>query len=133
MDYLRYKNRKINHILSIPFVWMMVVPFVLLDIFLFIYQIIVFSLYKLSYIPRSRYIKIDRHKLSYLNFIEKINCAYCGYANGLMAYSTAVVAQTEFYWCGIKHNKYPDFKAPSHHSQFLEYNNKEVFLSKYKK
>jgi hypothetical protein len=41
--------------------------------------------------------------LAYLNLIEKINCAYCSYGNGVMAYGREVVARTEQYWCPIKH------------------------------
>jgi len=29
---------------------------------------------------------MDRHHLAYLNVIEKLNCEYCGYANGVFAY-----------------------------------------------
>jgi hypothetical protein len=29
---------------------------------------------------------IDRHRLGYLNVIEKANCVYCSYANGVVAY-----------------------------------------------
>ena len=41
--------------------------------------------------------------LAYLNAIEKINCAYCSYANGLLAYVREVASRTEEYWCPIKH------------------------------
>lgn len=133
MEYLNYTNKRIRHILSFPFAWAMVIPFIFLDIMLYIYQQVVFYLYDLDYIKRSKYIKIDRHKLSYLDPIEKVNCAYCGYSNGLMAYASAIVAQTELYWCGIKHEKDPEFIEPSHHSKFLEYNDKKSFIDKYKK
>ena len=52
--------------------------------------------------PRSDFIAIDRHQLAYLNVIEKVNCAYCGYANGVAAYFREVAARTEEYWCPIK-------------------------------
>ncbi len=64
---------------------------------------------RLRLIRRKGYIRINRHRLQYLNFREKINCAYCGYANGLMKYSAANTAATEKYWCGIKHRKYKKF------------------------
>jgi hypothetical protein len=37
-------------------------------------------------VRRSTYIVIDRQNLAYLNAIEKANCVYCGYANGVFAY-----------------------------------------------
>jgi len=46
---------------------------------------------------------LDRHRLSHLNSIEKLNCVYCGYVNGLIAYAREIVARTEQYWCPIKH------------------------------
>jgi len=133
MEYLSYTNRRIKHILSIPFIWFMIIPFVFLDVALYIYQQIVFYLYDLDYVDRSKYIKIDRYKLAYLSPVEKLNCAYCGYANGLLAYASAIAAQTELYWCGIKHEKKPDFIAPDHHNKFIEYNDKGAFIKRYRK
>ena len=116
-----------------PFVWLMIVPIVLLDITLYIYQQVVFYLYDLEYIDRSKYIKIDRYKLAYLTLFEKINCAYCGYSNGILAYAVAIGAQTELYWCGIKHEKDTEFIAPDHHAKFARYNDKKEYIAKRKK
>ena len=44
--------------------------------------------------------------LAYLDPIAKINCAYCGYANGLLHYFSAIAAQTENFWCSIKYAFY---------------------------
>jgi hypothetical protein len=41
--------------------------------------------------------------LSYLNALEKLNCVYCGYANGTLAYAREIAARTEQFWCPIKH------------------------------
>jgi hypothetical protein len=133
MEYLNYTNKRVRQILSAPFVWAMIVPLVFLDITLYIYQQVVFYLYDLDYIKRSKYIKIDRHKLEYLDAREKLNCAFCGYGNGIIAYAAAILAQTELYWCGIKHDKSSEFIAPKHHSKFVEYNDKKGFIEKYRK
>jgi len=45
----------------------------------------------------------DTADLPYLNIIEKFNCLYCSYANGVAAYTREVAARTEQYWCPIKH------------------------------
>jgi hypothetical protein len=55
-------------------------------------------------VPRATYIVIDRH-LAYLNGIEKLNCVYCGYANGVFAYVREIAGRTEQYWCPIRHAK----------------------------
>jgi hypothetical protein len=47
--------------------------------------------------------EIDRYRLEYLNAIEKVNCTYCSYANGLIAYIREIAARTEQFWCPIKH------------------------------
>jgi hypothetical protein len=54
-------------------------------------------------VRRSDYLVFDRHHLSYLNGLEKLNCAYCSYANGLLAYAREIAGRTELHWCPIKH------------------------------
>jgi hypothetical protein len=90
-------------IVSAPIIYAMIVPLVLLDIFAFLYQYVCFSIYKIKKIKRSDYIVIDRHKLGYLNIFQKINCVYCGYANGLLSYVSELASLTEKFWCPIKH------------------------------
>jgi hypothetical protein len=97
------RDSSLRNIVSAPFIYAMVVPFLLLDLAIWAYQAICFPLYRIPRVRRSRYIVIDRHRLSYLNSIEKLNCVYCGYANGLMSYVREVVARTEQYWCPVKH------------------------------
>lgn len=121
MDY-RQSNRTVQNLVSMPFIYFMVFPIVIMDLSLELFHRICFALYGLEYIDRGKYIKIDRHKLSKLNPIQKLNCVYCGYANGLLAYAVAVGGRTEKYWCGIKHRKdTEEFLQPDHHEDFLEY------------
>jgi hypothetical protein len=107
---------------------MMIVPLVLLDISMEIYHRICFPLYGIDYVNRKEYIKIDRHRLSYLTGLEKINCAYCGYANGLMHYASIIAGETERYWCSIKHEEDSNFLPPQHHNDFLEHGNKDGLI-----
>ena len=44
---------------------------------------------------RRDYFAIDRHKLAYLNAIEKFNCLFCSYTNGLIGYVREIAARTE--------------------------------------
>jgi hypothetical protein len=94
---------ELRNVASAPFVYLMVVPLVILDAFVSIYQLVCFPLYRIAKVKRSRFIVVDRRELAYLNAIEKLNCVYCGYANGLIAYAREIAARTEQYWCPIKH------------------------------
>ena len=53
--------------------------------------------------PKGYIFNITIVKLPYLNAIEKLNCAYCGYANGVISFAREVIGRTEQYWCPIKH------------------------------
>lgn len=92
-----------RNLISMPFIYSAIVPIVILDIWLSLYQVICFPLYGVPMVCRSKYLIIDRHSLSYLNSIEKLNCIYCGYAGGVLAYAREIAARTEQYWCPIKH------------------------------
>jgi hypothetical protein len=59
--------------------------------------------YAIPRVRRGDYLAFDRGQLTYLNAIEKINCEYCAYANGLIAYVREIASRTEEYWCPIKH------------------------------
>lgn len=90
-------------VLTAPVIYSLIVPFVLLDLFIMIYQAICFPVYGIPKVRRSDYFAFDRAHLAYLNAIEKLNCAYCTYANGVIAYVREVASRTEEYWCPIKH------------------------------
>ena len=113
-------------LLSAPFVWLCLLPFLLLDLATMIFQAICFPIYGIPKVRRRDHILIDRHQLSYLNGIEKLNCVYCSYANGLLAYITEIAARTEQYWCPIKHA----LKINAIHSRyghFFDYGNAEDY------
>ena len=59
-------------------------------------------------------------------------CVYCGYSNGVLQYWVKIIAETEKYWSGIKHKAGNGFVLPDHHSEFIQYNNKEEFIEVYK-
>lgn len=131
MEHLYHRERILRHTLSAPFIYAVFFAFVILDIFVELYHRICFPLYGLELVDRSKYIKFDRHKLSYLNLLQKINCAYCSYGNGLINYVKEIVAQTEIYWCGIQSEKDPNFISPEHHKNFLTYWDERAFFEKY--
>jgi hypothetical protein len=90
-------------ILSAPAIYALIIPLVLLDLFVALYQAVCFPVYGIPHVRRGDYLVFDRGQLAYLNAIEKLNCAYCSYANGLLAYVREVASRTEEYWCPIKH------------------------------
>ncbi len=95
----------ILHLASVPIIWAVVLPAIMLDGFVSFYQWSCFPMYKIDKVKRSDYIIIDRHRLHYLNAIEKLNCLYCSYFNGLMGYISEIAARTEQHWCPIRHAK----------------------------
>ncbi|MDP2090035.1 MAG: hypothetical protein Q8K30_00430 [Candidatus Gracilibacteria bacterium] len=96
---------QIRELISMPFIYIMIIPAIFLDFMLFMYQQTAFRLYRIPIVKRSQYMINDRKSLDYLNFIQKINCMYCSYFNGLMSYAVEVAGRTERYWCPIKHAK----------------------------
>lgn len=101
---LRYiSEAQLSVILTAPFIYALLLPFAFLDLSVSIYQSVCFRAYGIARVRRRDYIVYDRGRLSYLNAIEKINCTYCSYANGVIAYVREVSARTEQYWCPIKH------------------------------
>ena len=114
------KETPLLFIITSPFIYGLMIPAVILDIFVSVYQMINFRVYKIPRVKRSDYIVFDRQYLKYLNAIEKINCLYCSYFNGLMAYVSEIAARTEQYWCPIKHAKKIAYRH-RHYDLFLPY------------
>lgn len=90
-------------ILTAPVIYSMVIPLILLDLWASLYQAICFRAYHIPRVRRRDYIAFDRGNLAYLNWIEALNCLYCGYGNGVAAYVREIASRTEQYWCPIKH------------------------------
>lgn len=108
------------NILTVPVIWSCLIPALLIDLFASIYQFVCFRIYKIPLVRRNKYVLIDRHSIDYLNLIEKINCVYCGYFNGVIAYVQEIAARTEQYWCPIKHAR-KIITMHSRYHKFLEY------------
>jgi hypothetical protein len=106
--------------LTAPIIYSGIVPFWLLDLFLIIYQGICFPVYGIPKVKRADYFFFDRANLKYLNLLERFNCWFCSYGNGLFAYATEIAARTEQHWCPIKHAQ--RLRAPhSRYSHFFDY------------
>jgi len=114
------------HFLAAPIIYGMVIPAILLDVIIFIYQQVVFRIFKFKLLKRSDYIVFDRHYLGYLNPVEKLNCVYCSYVNGLMQYASAIASRTEFYFCPIKHAKKVAYDH-DYYQTYLTYGDEEDY------
>jgi hypothetical protein len=112
--------------LTAPVIWMCFFPIVLTDLIGTLYQAICFPIYGIPKVRRSDYLAFDRHFLGYLNAIEKLNCEYCAYANGILGYFTEIAARTEQYWCPIKHARCLKC-VHSRYGKFLPFGDAEAY------
>ncbi|HZR26669.1 MAG TPA: hypothetical protein VFA59_23950 [Vicinamibacterales bacterium] len=120
------RESSIANLLTAPVIYSLVVPIALLDFWISLYQAICFRAYGIARVQRSKYVVIDRQHLAYLNAIEKLNCMYCGYANGVFAYVREIAARTEQYWCPIRHAA--RVRGPhEHYRHFLDYGDAEGY------
>jgi len=117
-------------VLSAPVIYSLVLPLALLDLWITLYQWICFPVYGIARVRRREFIVLDRHRLAYLNALQKLNCVYCGYAGGVMAYGREVASRTEAYWCPIKHaRRWPG--AHHRYDDFMEYGDDERFIERW--
>jgi hypothetical protein len=113
-------------ILSAPIIYSVVIPFALLDLFVTLYQWICFPIYGIAKVKRRDYMVFDRRYLAYLNWIERLNCAYCSYATGVLAYAFEVTSRTEQYWCPIKHAR-RIYQTHDRYMTFFEFGDAEAY------
>ncbi len=112
--------------LTAPLIYAGWIPFLLMDLFVTLYQAVCFPVYRIPRVRRADYLVFDRAELPYLNAIEKFNCFYCSYGNGIAAYTREVAARTEQYWCPIKHARRIQ-AAHGRYPGFFEYGDAEAF------
>ena len=89
-------------IVTAPLIYSLIVPFVIVDLWVSLYQALCFRAWGVVRVRRLAFFSIDRRKLGYLNELEKLHCVYCSYVNGVIAYVREVAARTEQYWCPIR-------------------------------
>jgi len=119
-------HSRILAVLTAPFIYAVIIPFVLLDLFVSVYQAVCFPVYGIPKARRRDYIAIDRNKLRYLNAVEGINCMYCSYGNGVLAYAVEIAGRTEQHWCPIKHARRVQ-NTHDRYSHFLPYGDAHAY------
>lgn len=124
---LRYvMGGNLRTLLTAPMVYSLLLPMAMLDAWVTLFQSICFRAWGLPRVSRRPYLVFDRHKLAYLNLVERLNCVFCGYANGVLAYVREVSARTEQYWCPIRHGR--RVRDPhDHYSTFVPYGDAEAY------
>jgi hypothetical protein len=114
------------NVITAPVILSCIIPALILDAFLSFFQFVCFPAYGIPKVKRGDYIIIDHHYLSYLNIIEKLNCVYCSYFNGLIAYVQEIGARTEQYWCPVKHAR--NLRTlHSRYKEFLDYGDADAY------
>lgn len=113
-------TNRTQNLITGPIIYSMIIPLLITDFFVTIYQWTCFPVYGIKKVRRSDYIVYDRQQLNYLNFIEKFHCTYCAYGNGMIAYVTEIIARTEQYFCPIKHAR-KILGTHARYARFLEY------------
>ena len=113
-------------ILSSPLIYACVLPFLLVDASVAIYQFVCFPIYGIPRVRRKDYLVFDRGRLAYLNTIEKIGCIYCSYAIGLLALIAEIAARSEQYFCPIKH-AHRLLQTHSRYGKFLPYGDAQAY------
>jgi len=115
---LRYLlNADLSSLLTAPVIYSMLLPILIVDLGFSLFQHTCLRAYGVPVVTRRRYMVNDRHKLAYLNVIEKVNCSYCGYANGVMAYAREIISRTEQHWCPIRHARH----VPDAHKRYVRF------------
>lgn len=117
------------NIVTTPMIYSLIVPLVLLDLWVGLYQQVCFRAYGIPRVRRSAHVVFDHQRLAYLNWIEKFNCLYCSYSNGVIAYAREIGSRTEQYWCPIKHALRVD-DPHRRYVQFLEYGDADGYRAR---
>lgn len=115
-----------QNILTGPFIYGLIIPLLILNLFVSVYQAVCFPVYKIARVKREDFIVLDRNRLDYLNWFEKFHCDFCAYANGLLAYTSEVAARTEQYFCPIKHAR-RIVNTHTRYERFLDFGDAEDY------
>lgn len=116
----------LRHLLSAPIIYSMIVPLAILDLSITLFQRLCFPLYRIQLVKRSDHMAFDHRHLAYLNLLEKFNCLYCSYGNGVVSYTREIIARIEQYWCPIRHARHL-LETHSHYNQFVDYGDAEAY------
>ena len=116
-------------VLAAPFIYAMFLPALLMDVCVSVFQWICCPVFRIRRVERGQFFVFDRHKLHYLNSVQKFNCAFCSYFNSVISYTQEVASLTEQRFCPIKHRLKPR-RAHKRYDEFSEYADAEGFRAR---
>lgn len=102
-----YPNSFILSFLAMLYTAVGILPMFAIDVYTVIFQYVYFGIHHIPKLDRREYVVMDRHRLRGLSPTQKVNCVYCGYANGVAGFAKAVVEQMERFSCAVKHEHEP--------------------------
>lgn len=112
-----------------PFIYAMVVPIAFLDASVSLYQGVCFWAYGIPYVKRRTHVRLQWRGKGVIKPLDRFHCMYCGYANGVIAYTRAIAIETEKYWCPIKYQARQGFVPPHSQVAFIESIDREKLAS----
>lgn len=115
-------KKGVKFISTMPFIYGMIFPSVVMHLGVEIYHRICFPIYGIPLVKSEDYFIYDRQLIEKLNLWQKVNCYYCSYVNNLIAYGGEIGARTERFWCPLKYERKHDHKH-SQYDKFLEEGN----------
>ncbi len=116
----------LKYIISMPFIYGMIIPGLIFHFCLEIYHQVAFKLYNIPRVKAKDFFIFDRYKLPQLNWLESFNCFYCTYYNSLIAYAQEIIGRTERFWCPIKHAYRLEIEH-KHYKKFIDYYSDKKF------
>ncbi|MGH1368250.1 MAG: hypothetical protein ACRBCL_06505 [Maritimibacter sp.] len=127
-DYVR--GIKPMTVVTAPVIYSVIVAFALMDVMVTVYMHICFPVYGIPKVQRRDYVVMDRGMLPYLNWVQKVNCLYCSYGNGVIAYAREIAGRTEAHWCPIKHARRWE-GGHDHYAKFMDYGDEAEFTERW--
>jgi len=106
------RNAELRNVVTAPIIYPVLLPLLLLDLAVGVYQVLCFARYGIGRVGRREHLACDGPRRACRNPIEKIHCACCSNANGLMACARELVGRTEPYGCPIQHARRIDPARP---------------------
>ncbi len=118
-DEHRRRRGRFLLLVTSPVIYAMIIPLAFVDLCTSLYQNVCFPAYGIATVPRKKYVQLVRRGEK-LPWLDRFNCTYCSYANGVCAYMRAVLIETEKYWCPIKYKARVGYQPPHPQGTYAE-------------
>lgn len=99
MSSKRKSRNLFRTVIIAPFIFVMLIGFLIFDIFLSLSHRIVFAICKLKRVNRTSHFKVDQMKIAQLEKMQRFFAVVFLYMRGLMSYAGKIVSECEDHWC----------------------------------